>query len=240
MKRDALAAGASVAEVLSFMANYADELVPRLAVEVENYSKWPIMNPSVDLESSELKVPMPNVIAPGSTEAFLAVPKSIVETWPNKGTISCVIDGQEISMAWYIQRKPALKPISNHFKVCVNGKCDIHEYDKEHKSNCACSNNMCISASMGTHTQTTAKVAIYPLNSTDYAGDGTVGPISKCESSEENASMPPKERSYEAIALIGGASVLGFIISVTSLVCCCCKIKGNCRGSGRIYPQIDA
>ena len=185
MKRDVLAAGASVAEVSKILTNYANKLVPRLAVEVENYSKWPIVNPSVDLESSELKAPAPIVIAPGSTEAFLAIPRLIVEAWPNMGTISWDIDAQVISISWYIQWQPAFKHISNHFKVCVNGECDIHKYDEEHQSNCVCNNSLCISASMGTDTQTTAKVAIYPLNSADYAS------IYRCSPTREYGSVKP-------------------------------------------------
>ena len=235
MKRDVLAAGASVAEVSKILTNYANKLVPRLAVEVENYSKWQIVNPSVDLESSELKAPAPIVIAPGSTEAFLAIPRLIVEAWPNMGTISWDIDAQVISISWYIQWKLASNRISNHFKVCVNGECDIHEYDEEHKSNCACQYNLCISANMGTHTQTTAKVAIYPLNSTDYAGNGSIEPIPRCESSDGGTTMPPKKKSYEAIALIVGLAILLLIILIISLVC---KIKGKCKGSRRIYPHI--
>ena len=57
---------------------------------------------------------------------------------------------------------------------------------------------------MGTNTQMTAKVVIYPLNSTDYADNSGVEPIPKCESSEGSTTLPPKEKSDGAAALIGG------------------------------------
>lgn len=146
--------------------------------ELENFSKWPLVQPSVNLNASDLVEQHPLVILPGFEEAFVAKRSSILTR--NEGTVEWQLEQMwsTVQVDWSVQNQLwctlvwwAHPPIcTNRLNVCINDECEYQEYGGEESgSNCVCSGDLCVTASMGTTDQATAKIYVLPKSRTNFA-----------------------------------------------------------------------